>query len=257
MSLSKHTNSGPNLTGKVVIGMDSPGPDEMTIQELEGKRQLIWDDATNDEYLERVKTKAKEKAKEIMMLAELEAEALLATSRHKGYEEGLAQAQADLDQHTQAMSAEVENLLAQLGAQGSVIFDNRKQDIISLIRLAVEKTLKVEMDEKRTESLEALMMESLERIESQRQLAIKCAPEDALDLEAFLQNIQDRNPALKYWTVKGDPTLESGGVIVEAAEGKVDNSVATRWAGVEPIMEQLAAQITSTDAPDANTPVEG
>jgi len=246
MSLSNHSGTqGPNLTGKVVIGMGSPGPDEMTIQELEGKRQLIWDDATNEQYLERVKEKAKDKAKEILMLAELEAEALRTTARHEGYETGIAQAQADIEQHTQAMSAEVENLLAQLGAQGATIFEDRRQDIIGLIRLAVEKTLKVEMDEKRTASLEALMLEALERIESQRQIAIRCAREDAPDLEAFLKTIQERNPTLKYWTVKSDPTLESGGIIVEAAEGKVDNTVATRWAGVEPILEQLAAQITA------------
>ena len=34
MSLSKHTDSCPNLTGKVLIGMGTPGPDEMTIQEI-------------------------------------------------------------------------------------------------------------------------------------------------------------------------------------------------------------------------------
>lgn len=249
MSLSKNTtceSEGPRYTGKVVIGMDSPGPDEMTIQELEGKRQLLWDDSTNDEYLNRVKEKAKEKAKEIMMMAELEAEALRATAKHEGYAEGLAQAQIELDAHTQAMSTEVENILGQIGAQGQTIFEERRQDIISLIKLAVEKTLKIEMDESRVASIQALMTEALERIESQRQIAIKCAPDDAADLEAFIGTIQERNPALKYWTVKGDPTLQDGGILLESADGKVDNSVASRWKGVEPILDQLATQITAS-----------
>ncbi|QJB57256.1 FliH/SctL family protein [Pseudodesulfovibrio sp. zrk46] len=246
MSLSKHAaNDAPKYTGKVVVGMDSPGPDEMTIQELEGKRQLIWDEATDNEYMERVKAKAKEKAKEILMMAELEAEALRATAHHEGYEEGLAKAQADLDVHVQTMSSEVENLMTQLSAQGGTIFHERRQDIIGLIRLAVEKTLNIEMAESRITSLEALMTEALERIESQRQIAIKCAPEDAADLEGFIATIQERNPALKYWTVKGDPTIQSGGVVVESADGKVDNTVATRWQGVEPVLDQLASQLTS------------
>jgi len=228
--------------------MASPGPDEMSIQELEGKRQLLWDDATNDEYLERVKEKAKEKAKEILMMAELEAEAMRATAHHEGYAEGLAQAQTELDQHTQAMTAEVENLLTQIGAQGSTIYEERRQDIINLVKLAVEKAIKVEMDENRVASLEALMGEALERIESQRQLAIKCAPDDAADLDGFLKSIQDNNPALKYWTVKGDPSLQQGGILLEAAEGKVDNSVASRWQGVEPILDQLAGQVTAADS---------
>jgi Flagellar biosynthesis/type III secretory pathway protein len=247
MSLSKsQTGTGRHLTGKVVMGMSSPGPDIMSIQELEGKRHLIWDDSTNEEYLARVQHLAKEKAKEIIMLAELEAEGLRATARHDGYQEGLVQAQAELDQHTQAMSAEVETLLSQLGAQGATIFESRREDIMALIRLAVEKTLKVEISENRKASLESLMQEALDRLESQRQLKIKCAAEDAEDLDAFLKIIQERNPSLKYWSVKGDPALAQGGVVVEAAEGKIDNSVATRWQGVEPILDQLAAAVTDT-----------
>ncbi len=246
MSLSKHTAT-PRMTGKVIMGMNTPGPDEMTIQEVEGKRQLLWDASINEEYLDRVKAKAKEAAKEIKILAELEAEALRATARHEGYQDGLAQAQEDVDAHTRAMSAEVENILSQIGAQGSTIFEERRQDIIALIRLVVKKTLSVEMNEQRAASLEALMREALERIDSQRQLTIKCAPGDAEDLRTFIGTIQERNPALKYWSVKGDESLSEGGVLVEASEGKVDNTVPSRWQGVEPILDQLVEQITAPD----------
>ncbi|BDQ36894.1 flagellar assembly protein FliH [Pseudodesulfovibrio nedwellii] len=245
MSLSNNANTNaPNLTGKVVIGMDSPGPDQMTIQELEGKRQLLWDDATNNEYLDRVKRKAMEAAKEIKMLAELEAEALRATARHDGYAEGVAQAQEDINSHIQDISTQGEALLAKIGAYGTTIFEDRREDILNLIRLAVEKTLKVEIDEKRMASLESLMSEALDRIESQRQLTIKCHPEDVTGLEEYLRAIQDRNPSLQYWTVRGDASIESGGVVIEGAGGKVDNTIDTRWESVEPILDQLAVQIT-------------
>ncbi|MEF2230208.1 MAG: FliH/SctL family protein [Pseudodesulfovibrio sp.] len=246
MSLSKHM-SEMRLTGKVLMGMDSPGPDEMTIQEIEGKRKLLWDDSINEEYLERVKTKAREAAKEIKILAELEAEALRATSRHEGYQDGLAQAQADVDAHTRAMSAEVENLLAQIGAQGKTIFEERRRDVISLIRLAVKKAIAVEMSDQHAASLENLMREALEKLDAQRQLVIKCCQEDAEDLRAFIGSIQEQNPSLKYWTVKGDPSLSQGGILVEGEECKVDNSVAGRWKGVEPILDRLVEQVTSGD----------
>eukprot|EP00831_Metopus_contortus_P010844 TRINITY_DN14259_c0_g3_i1.p1 TRINITY_DN14259_c0_g3~~TRINITY_DN14259_c0_g3_i1.p1 ORF type:complete len:262 (-),score=82.36 TRINITY_DN14259_c0_g3_i1:157-942(-) len=248
MSLSKHVTNRANLTGKVVIGMHSPGPDEMTIQELEGKRQLTWDSATNEEYLNRVKEKAREAAKEIKMLAELEAEALCATATHEGFAEGMAQAQATVDQHILDISTQAEALLAQLGAQGNTIFEARRQDIIGLIKLAVRKTLKVELDEKRTASLEALMSEALDRIEAQRQLEIKCHPDDVEELEIFVRTIQERNPALKYWSVKGDAAIKTGGVVVEAAGAKVDNTVDTRWKSVEPLFDQLAEQITAAES---------
>ncbi|WP_285906911.1 FliH/SctL family protein [Pseudodesulfovibrio pelocollis] len=251
MSLSRpHSATRGPLTGKVIIGMSSPGPDEMTIQELEGKRQLIWDDSTNEEYLTKVRQRAQEKAKEIIMLAELEAEALRATARHEGYEEGLAQAQADVEQHTLVMSQEVEKLLARLGAHGTDIFEARRRDVAALIRLAVEKTLRIEMTQSRKASLESLMREALERIESRRQLVIRCAEEDAAGLDAFLKDIQARNPALKQWTVKPDPALTQGGVVVEADDAKVDNSVATRWKGVEALLDQLA-EVVTRDEPAA------
>ena len=247
MSLSKGATTRPHLTGRVVIGMDSPGPDEMTIQELEGKRQLVWDEATNEEYLNRVKEKAMQAAKEIKLLAELEAEAMRATARHEGYAEGLAQAQEFVDQHVMDISNQAENLLSQLGSQGKTIFEERHKEILCLIKMVVNKTLKVELGEKRSASLEALMREALDRIESQRQLEIRCHPDDVPELEEFVRTIQDRNPALKYWSVKGDHTIESGGVNVEAAGGKVDNTIDTRWKCVEPIFEQLAEQITAAD----------
>jgi len=249
MSLSKHTpvSGSSKYTGKVVMGMHTPGPDEMTIQELEGKRKLIWDASTNEEYLERVKEKAKKKAKEIMMFAELEAEALRAAAKHEGYEEGLRAAQEDVAAHQRQMSAEVENILTQIGAQGSKIYEERRQDIIGLITLAVEKTLSIEMTESRKQSLENLMTEALDRIESQRQIAIKCHPEDAEDLDLFIRSIQERNPRLEYWTVKGDPTLSEGGILLESADGKVDNSVSSRWKGVKPIFDQLAEQVTKRE----------
>ncbi|NDV19550.1 flagellar assembly protein FliH [Pseudodesulfovibrio sp. JC047] len=248
MSLSNNANHNrPNLTGKVLVGIDTPGPNEVTIQELEGKRQLLWDEATNIEYMQRVKKKAMEEAKKIKMLAELEAEALRATSRHEGYAEGLAQAQEDVARHIEAISTQGEALLAQLGAQGTTIFEDRRQDIVKLISLTVEKTLKIELDQKRQASLEALMGEALERIDSQRQITVRCHPDDIEGLDEYLKTIQDRNPALKYWTTKGDPSIQSGGVVVEGANGKVDNTIDTRWANVEPLFAQLAEQVTAND----------
>ncbi|WP_316899316.1 FliH/SctL family protein [Pseudodesulfovibrio indicus] len=247
MSLSSARPHRPKMTGKVVVGMNTPGPDEMTIQELEGKRQLVWDKATNEEYLARVRDKAREAAKEIKMLAELEAEALRATARHEGYAQGLADAQAFVDQHIKDISAKAEALLSQIGSQGGNIFQTRRDEVTALIRLALKKTLKVELDEKRTEVLQALMTEALDRLEAQRQLEIRCNPEEVAELDEFVRTIQDRNPALKYWTVKADQRIEMGGVVVEAAEGKVDNTVDTRWKLVEPLFERLAEQITAPD----------
>lgn len=248
MSLSKpKTEPKSRFSGKVLMGVNTPGPDEMSIQEIEGKRRLTWDEATNDEYLDRVREKAQAAAREIRILAEMEAEALRATSIHQGYEQGLAQAREAVDQQLAEISAKGEELFRQLGAQGTTIYEERRRDIVALIRLAVRKTLKVELSENRTESLQALMREALDRLDSKRDLSVKCHPEDVESLEEFLRTIQERDPSLKYWSVKADPAIQSGGVIVEGAGSRVDNTIDTRWESVEPIFDRLAEQIVSDD----------
>lgn len=241
MSLSKTSAPDPKkYTGKVVMGMDTPGPDEMTIQEIEGKRKLIWDEKTDEEYLDRVRTRAQDMAKEIIQHAMLEAEGLRAAAAQEGYKEGKARADAEIQSQVQAMTQKMEDLLGQIGAQGNTIWQQRHDDLVALIKLAVAKTLGIEMEASRVQSLSSLLNQAVEHLESQRKLTIRCAPNDAETLDSMLKDIQNRNPSLRYWSIKPDPNVDAGGVIVEAEDGMVDNTVATRWAGVEPILDELA-----------------
>ncbi|WP_054651639.1 FliH/SctL family protein [Salidesulfovibrio brasiliensis] len=109
------------------------------------------------------------------------------------------------------------------------------------------KTLGIELEEHRVESLTALLNEAVDRLESQRELTVRCAPQDQELLDELLAQAQERNPGIKHWKVVPDASLEMGGVIVETGQSKVDNSVAARWEGVEPILDQLTVARAGQD----------
>lgn len=227
------------ITGRVFMGMDTPGPDEMSVHDIEGKRKLVWDDSVDEEYMSRVRSKAQAMAKDILAKAMQEAEATKEQARQQGYDEGIAQAQAELDQHVTQLSQTMESILDNVSAQGTNLLESRRQDIVTLIRMTVEKALNVEMEEKRLEILGSLLDQAVERIETERTVTLRISSQDEELIDALLPAIQERNPAVKHWKVKVDASIQQGGAIVETREGKVDNTLESRWAGVESIINEL------------------
>lgn len=247
MSSSNPEFGGP-FTGRVFLGADAPGGAETTtIQALEGKKRLVWDTGMGREYLERVREKAQSMARDILAKAMQEAEALREAARAEGLEQGLSQGQARIDAEIQAMAAVMQAVCAQIADQGRVVWQARRQDFVALIRLAVEKTLKVELSERRQEILESLLNESLERLETQRQITVRVTPEDAKLVDRLLKAIQADNPSLHQWRIVPDPSLAQGGVILETPDGKVDNSLPGRLAGVEDILDQMTVKLVGQE----------
>ncbi len=240
MSLSSASSS--QYTGKVLMGVHTPGPDEMSIQEIEGRNRPIWDESVNQEYLDRVKGKARDMARGIIATALAEAEVIKARAKAKGLEEGAAEAEELVARKMESLGQAMEQTLATIAGQGLTIWNARRDDLLRLTRMAIAKTLEVEISQRRLESLENLLNEALDRIDSQRQMSLRVSTQDEETIQELMKKAQSANPALSNWRVLVDPGLELGGVIVETVEGMVDNSVAGRWAGVESILDQLALE---------------
>ncbi|WP_018124823.1 FliH/SctL family protein [Desulfovibrio oxyclinae] len=234
-------------SGRVIMGMDTPGPNEMSLQELEGKKRLMWDESIDEEYTARVRARAQAMAKDILAKAMQEAEQLKASAHEEGYNEGLAQAQQQLDQHVSSIGQTFQATVESLNSQGRNLWSDRRDDILKLVKAAVAKTIQVELSEQRVESLTALLEEALSKLEEQRELTIRCAPQDQELLDELMRQAKERNPGIGHWQLRPDPALENGGVVVETAQGRVDNTVDSRWAAVEPILEQMTLTQTSQD----------
>jgi flagellar assembly protein FliH len=238
MSLSSGMQ-GKALTGRVLLGMDTPGPDEMTLQEMEGKRKLVWDEAMDLEFMDRVRQRAKTKAKEIIQQAMEEARRIRSSAHDTGMNEGLAAGEQELEQHLQSISEGLGYVIRTIQEQADVVWAARRADFLRLIRMAVEKTLGIEMAERRQEMLGTLLDEAVARIESERLFVIKTAPGDNEIIENLLARAQAAHPKLQKWSVKADPAITAG-VVIETADARAQNTVDDRWAAVSALLDQLS-----------------
>ena len=230
--------AGKRVTGRVVLGMDTPGPKEMSIQQMEGKRRLVWDEAVDEEYMARVREKARDLARNILNRAQVEAEEIKRKARQEGYDEGFRRGKGASDAQLRELAHRTGVILESIQEQGKSVLQEQILDITTLIRVAVEKAVALEMEERRRESLTNLLTEALERIDSARGLTVRVSNADAELMETLLEEAARERPDLSSWRLKTD-LPDEGGVILETEEGMADNSLPVRWQGVEEVLDLL------------------
>jgi flagellar assembly protein FliH len=235
------------FTGKVLMGVDTPGPDQMSLQEMEGKKRLSWDDSAGDELMRRVRARAQAMAKDLLMQAQAEAEQIKADAHDQGYQEGLQQAQAELDQAVTSISQQFGATLTSLQSQGRTLFSQQRQEIVGLIKLAVNKLIGQAMDQDREAVSGRLLEEALERIDSRRELTVRCSPEDLELMDELLRQAQQNHPDLKNWKIRADQAVRGGGVVLDSGVGMVDNTLDARMQSVSFVFDQLTASAKSVE----------
>ncbi len=250
------------VTGRVHMNLTGPGPAETTIQELEGKKRLVWDDSVSEEYMVRIREKAQDAARQLLDQALRHAEDIRETARREGYAQGMAQAEQDSRETLDRLSENIGQALLSIQHHGRQIVKQQHLDISALIRVAVEKTLHVEFEPRRGEVVAGLLEEALERIDSRRGLVIRVTAQDFPMVEKLMNLAKANRPDLTQWRLKAD-LPEPGGVVVESDDGVADNSLPVRWQTVEEVFDRLAEvlaledkSLTSPDQPPVRPEVQ-
>lgn len=248
MSLSSapadKSHAGKPLTGRVIIGMGGPGSGETTVEEIERRRSGAgagpgWSPKTEEEYLRRVRERATAMAKEILEKSMAEAEAVRERAVKEGYEQGMAQAQEQVQTMLQEQADTLAGMLGTLQNTGPALWEKHREDIVTVVRLAVEKVVRLELDVKHEEVLAGLLDQALETIDNLRQLTVRVHPDDAEGMELLMDQAKARHPGLERWRVKTDKNLTPGGLVVESNQGMVDNSLDVRHKAISDILDQM------------------
>lgn len=221
------------------IFMGPARTDERSLNQVEGSRSMQWDEATEASYMERVRARAAQRASDILAQAQLDAEQLRQQALQDGYNAGLQQAQHELEEFQQTMSDSVSGVLGAIQGQCSGIFYRWRQDLVTLLRVAVQRAVGLEISQNRAAILETLLVKAVETLDSQRKLVVRVNPEDEAAVKDILVTTQQRHSGLEVWSVKGDPSINPGGLVVESVDGMVDNTIESRYALVDQILEQL------------------
>ncbi len=233
MSLSSERQSN---WGTIFMG---PGPSmETTLERVEaGGPSLAWTADTEAEYLARVREKATAKAKEIIAAAQAEARILREQAHAQGYEAGLDQAQAELEEFRQGMGASVDAVLAAIENNAGRVAANWRKELASLARLCVETAVNHELSTERAALLAGLFDGAAAKMEAAQRIVILVNPEDEPAVADMLDAAGRGDD--RTFTVRGEAALEPGSLVLESDDSRVDNSLTVRRALVENILAQL------------------
>lgn len=225
--------------GKIVIGPRSVGLSELT---MGGGSQTAWSMEAEEEYLTRVRKRAQNAAKEILGQAMAEAERIKAQAREEGMREGQAQGEARVNELLEQTAGQCATVMRSLQDQGPSIWQSHRADLALLLRVMVEKAIAVELEAHRRESLTGLLDQAVDMIEAKRKLVVTVHPRDRELLEELVRRARTNDVRLEAWKIKDDPQIDPGGLILECDHGMVDNTIASRHAGLQEIVDQLTLE---------------
>ncbi|WP_428563974.1 MAG: FliH/SctL family protein [Solidesulfovibrio sp. DCME] len=239
MSLSD--NAPGALTGRVILGPGGGAEAETTVSELESRRSPLHFEEVEAQFWERVRAKATAKASAIIAEAMAEGERLKAKAHEAGYAAGVAAAGEQIQAELSQMSTSLGSILQSLGAERQKLWDAHRQEFVALLRLALERTTLAAIDGRREEILRNILNESLDLMEAKAALTLVVHPDDEALVRELIARAATERGGLDRFMVRPDPALLPGSVILECADGLVDNSIGSRFAAVEEIFNQLAA----------------
>lgn len=212
---------------------------EHSLTGLEHSRSTAWTEKDEAAYMDRVRLKAQQLAEGIVAEARMEAEKLRDEARKQGYEAGLAEAGDELTAFRQSMAESVSAVLGAIEGQCSHIFDQWREDLVEVARLAVRRITAVEIAGRRFEVLQGLLIEAVALLEKRRELVIRVNPEDAPHIDEIIKNAKERFEDVQSWRVKADASVSPGGMLVESESSLAEGRLETRIAAVEQIFDHL------------------
>jgi flagellar assembly protein FliH len=242
------TKEGVKVTGRVFMGVGSGQSMQLTLDDLKGHESIgRWSKELEQEVMERVQVKAAAKARDIVAKGMAEARELRGKAREEGYAEGVAQAQQQLEQAHHEMADSLGQALDAIQQGSESIWKHHREELASLVRIAVEKILNIELASQRQEVLAGFLDQAVEALEEHAGLTLTVHPEDQEAMHQVLTLASQRYPRLSAWRVKTDPAMQPGGLLVESDHGMVDNTLEGRMAIVEPILRRLELPEASAD----------
>jgi len=222
---------------KIVSGPSSEELEESVFSQADST--LRRDKETEQEFLQRVRERASDSAREIIEKAQAEAEEI----KQKAYEEGLSAARKELEEQSaklkQDFHTKFDSFLEKLQEEKEKLWDAHKTDMVQLIKLAVQKIVKKEIEESRGEILYELLDESLRLLDNRREITIYVNKEDLDLFQEALEQASKKFTHVGEWKIEESPNISPGGVLLENAESKVENSVAQRWEAVCEILDNI------------------
>ncbi len=220
------------LTGRLIHGLR-----HSDFSQLGRPATPTWNDETEARYMEQVRERAQQLAREILAQALSEAEEI----RQRAREEGLASAREEITALARAEAGKVVSFLGQLDSalaeEKRRVYADHKQALFRMLSLAFEKTLGVMLEEERERVLHTLFEEAVAQLQTSACITVHVCAADLELARKLADTTREARPDLPELRVCQCMDLSPGGVRIESGDGLVDNSIASRFEQVRAILD--------------------
>ncbi len=196
-----------------------------------------WNDETEARYMEQVRERAQQMAKEILAQALADAEQIRQRALSEGLEAGRGEARNQAKAETQKVAKFLDSLQTALVTEKERVYAEHKQCLFQILRLAFEKTLGVMLDTEREKVLQALFEEALTQLQTRTCVTVHVSPADLELTKGLVEQTRERRPDLPELRICSCVDLGLGGVRIESGDGLVDNSITARFDQVRAILD--------------------
>lgn len=217
---------------EVVEEKEEPSAEEIAQKILEDARseaQLIIENAKNQAKI--VMTEASQQAEEIKM-------SVFKQAREDGYQSG----HQESIQKAESLIREAEQIKANAQKKYQSVLENAEKEIVRMALVIAKKVIGDEIAS-RTEAVQALVAQTLQKCKSAETVTVKVSPQDYDAVQQNIDRIIQKSTYSGNIYVTKDLALTRGSCIVETPIGNIDSSIPTQLKSIEEALEELLESI--------------
>lgn len=186
-----------------------------------------------------VLVQARAEAAEMLEDAGVQAEALREAAWQEGHHQGKAEAQAAVeaelraawDARRDALRAELENIVAEIGATRQALWARQESEMVALSLDIARQVVKTEVTQN-PEVVRALIANALRRLTDKDNVRVRVSLADAPRIKEARQDLMEMVDGLRHLEIVDDRRVGEGGCVIETNAGTIDAKIETQLAEV-------------------------
>ena len=187
-------------------------------------------------------TNAREEAEVIKMQAADDAVAIRQTAHKEAYEEGLRQAQKEIEGDRQAALQQSQALLEEARQSKLKVFRSYEADMVRLVMAMVKKVIAGEL-KTNPDIIINILQEAIDFLDRPENITVYVNPQEVENIlevmdKGYLTDIGSNNINID---IKADERISRGGCLLESDAGSVDAQLETRIASVNNAIQEVVA----------------
>ena len=188
---------------------------------------------------EAMLAQARAEAAELLEDAQIQAEALREAAWQEGHHQGRTEARAAVetelraawDARADALRAEMDGLVAQIGAAREALWAQQEPEMVALALDIARQVVKTEVTQN-PEVVRALIANAVRRITDKDNVRVRVSLTDAPRVKEMRQDLMDLMDGLRHLEIVDDRRVGEGGCVIETNAGTIDAKIETQLSEV-------------------------